>query len=125
MVRTIRAFLRDGVKAVLRYTHRELVKATPKRTQFAAGWAFGLGGPPFAPQDKPTQTIYPLRGDSDVDADLAGFQLGDEIVGLSPATYIKFLNAGTSPQADANFVQDAISEAQDQFRGWRWEGIAA
>lgn len=128
MARTLRAFFRAGVTAAVRMTRRNLVKATPKATQFAAGWRVGVGGPPdIVPKDKPELPLYPLPGDHDTDREMGTYQLGDEVVLMSQATYIVYLNAGTSPQAEANFVQDAISESQEEFSGWRWdgEGLAA
>ncbi len=127
MQRTVEAFLKAGVTAAVRFTRRALVRATPKRTQFAAGWVFGVGGPPdLVPQDKPTQTLFPLPGDQETDAQMeAEYGLGDDVAMVSPATYIVFLNAGTSPQAPENFVQDAIDEAATALEGWRWEGLAA
>ena len=127
MMLTLRAFLKDGVIAAVRITRRNLVKKTPKLTQFAAGWALGIGGlPDIVPKDKPELPLYALPGDNETEAQMESeYDLGDDIYLLSPATYIKYLNAGTSPQADANFVQDAVEEAGQELASWEWEGLAA
>lgn len=127
MMRAVRAYLKDGVIAAVRMTRRNLVKATPKRTQFAAGWALGIGGlPDIVPKDKPELPLYALPGDNETDAEMeAGYDLGDDTYLLSPGTYIVYLNAGTSPQADENFIQDAVTEAIKEHADWKWEGLAA
>ena len=56
-------------------------------------------------------------------------QLGDDVHLVSPASvppeeYLKFLNDGSSPQAPANFIQDAVTEAEAEFQSWRWDGVA-
>lgn len=126
LVNTVEAFLVAGVKAAVRITRRNLVKATPKRTQFAAGWVVLLDGAGFEQQDKPTKTIYPLPGDTDTAREMSPYQLGDEVALVSPATYIKWLDLlGNSPQADANFIQDTLEESRQQLLAWRWDGAPA
>lgn len=120
----IRSFATAGTKAGVRITRRNLVKDTPKLTQLAAWWQLGVGGPPaFEPLDEPKREIYPLVGDHETDSDLADFELGDDIVIRSSATYIKWLNKlGNSPQAPKDFVPDAVDRSMNELRSWRWEG---
>lgn len=124
LVRVMEAFLTAGAMATVRTTRRNLVKATPKHTQFAAQWPMG---PPYVEQqDKPSRPLYNLPGDHETDAwMMANWELGDEAGMISPASYIVYLNAGTSPQADENFIPDAIDESIQEMRGWQWDGKVA
>jgi hypothetical protein len=124
IARAMEEFFVAGATACVRTTRRNLVKATPKRTQHAARWELGVGGPPEIVQSrKPQQTIYPLLGDAETDTQMAAeYKLGDPVVLVSRATYIKFLNRGSSKQAGANFIEGEIRAAIVAMDGWRYEG---
>lgn len=133
LVRTLDAFFTAGVGAAVRFVRRRLVRATPKDTQFAAGWTIGIGGPPdITPLDKPPQAIHPLPGDADTDAEMArSYRLGDDVVLVSPARYIRWLVEPSvvarvaKPQAPATFIEDEIEAARQDLASWRWGGTVA
>ncbi len=117
-------FLKAGKSAIVRFVHQNVVRETPKRTGFAAGWRAGIGGPPSITPGKPTQARYPLPGDSEIDAVTAQSGLGDDIVMVSPADYIKFLESPffRSPQQQEPWIAPAIEEAQKKLATWQWDG---
>lgn len=123
-VETIFKFLKAGKSAVVRFVHRNVVRETPKRTGFASGWQAGIGGPPPIEPGKPSKARYPIPGDAEIDAITEQSDLGDDIVMVSPADYIKFLESPffKSPQQQEPWIDPAIEEARKQLDAWEWDG---
>lgn len=120
-------FLLEGKKASVRFTHRNLVRATPKRTGFASGWVAGVGGPPPIEPGRPTRPRYGIPGDVEIDQVVGGAALGEDITLVSPAIYIRALAKpnrprwGSDQQPKEGWIQDAIDDAGDRLATWRFK----
>lgn len=100
--------------------HGKLVQATPKLTGKAtAEWQLTLNGVPtqeLLPRTRPpTEVDYGAYAQA-ADAEVGRFKSGDTIYITNLAPYINALNAGSSRQAAANFVQVAEAEALAELR---------
>lgn len=98
---------RNLARAVVRAT-RELIKATPRQTGFAqSNWLAGTGPAPTAPiGDK--QNIDLTQQSRGLSA-LRNYRIRDgEIYIVNNCPYIGRLNAGSSTQAPAGFVEEIL-----------------
>lgn len=119
VARDLRQFTERTVKRLALNVNAELVKRTPIDTGWArANWVPNIGGP------------YPITAGSREQAEagridfgpqqggLAAiattYTLGPEIHQTNNVPYIQLLNAGSSQQAPAAFVQAAILRAVEQ-----------
>ena len=94
---------------------------TPIDTSFAsANWTNSIGSPP---PDVPTpdnldesNVASALSASGAASAAFLGYKLRNGLAFASnPTAYIGFLNAGTSPQAEAGFVERNVERAVRQF----------
>jgi hypothetical protein len=120
VVRNLDRGLTDVVVAVAVAIAEGLVPATPVDTGFARGnWRPALNSPALVPI-----TFLDKSGAATVEkigAVAARWRPGDTLFISNVIDYILALNAGSSPQADAGFVQDAVNagtaKAFGSFRG--------
>ena len=94
---------------------QELVLNTPILTGKAkAEWQIGLDTPPsgelLARTRPPSQVDYEAYAAAAV-GELASYSSGRTIYIVNNAPYINALNAGSSRQAAANFVEASVAEA--------------
>lgn len=100
----------------------ELVPATPVDTGLARGnWRPSLNAPAAIPV-----SFLDLTGDATV-ARIASvarqYVLGDTLYIVNRVPYITLLNAGSSPQAPANFVQAAVKKGLRRAAAARRGGL--
>lgn len=121
LVDTLEQFLLAGFKASVGFVGEELVRRTPKRTGYAAGWMPGINAPPFSP-GQPSKARYPLPGNLEWDNALQALELGSNVVLMSPASYIVSIALeGKSPQAPDPIVDPAVEAAIAKLAKWRWD----
>lgn len=119
VVRDLTSFNTRTVKSLALNLNQELVPSTPRDTGFAqSNWVPNIGSPfegtagtreqaeagqlDLGPQERGLAAIA------------AGYVLGPTIHNTNNADYIQKLNAGSSGQAPAAFVQAAIYRAVDK-----------
>lgn len=93
----------------------ELVPATPVDTGYARGnWRPSLNAPSPVPVSvlDPTGAATIAR----ITVTARQFRVGDTLFLVNRAPYIGRLNAGSSPQAPAGFVQESIVKARRNAR---------
>jgi hypothetical protein len=100
--------------------HMNLTEATPILTGKAkAEWQVGLNIEPTSellPDVKsPTRVDWQAYAQA-AELEISQFQSGQTIYIVNNASYIADLNAGSSVQAAANFVQVAVDRAGDALR---------
>ena len=97
----LRRAVEEAVVGVAVNVQAELVEATPVDTGFAAAnWQLSIG--------EPADGTVDLSGSV---ADLVGYTIDQgPVYSTNNATYIQRLNAGSSTQAPAGFVEVAIAQ---------------
>ncbi len=101
------------IRAVTIAIAEDLVPATPVDTGFArANWRPAIGAPPAVPVTAldPTGSAAIAR----ITAVAKRAKLGDTVFIVNNAPYIGALNAGSSPQAPAGFVQSAVKTGAEK-----------
>ena len=113
--------IEQAVKKLTARCFQALVSATPVDTGFArAGWSPSTGNPAPGPSNLPSprsaaetlaQSLLAQHGQA-AQAIESGYKLPQGVVFIvNPVHYVQYLNAGTSAQAPALFVENAITTA--------------
>lgn len=109
--------LEKRVRAVAIFLDSELVNTTPVDTGRARmNWQVGLntaltGIIPWSDESKKDTSFIPAR-QNDAIKGISGYKVTDTIYISNNLPYIETLNAGSSKQAPAGFVQNAIQRAK-------------
>lgn len=101
---------------------RDLVPSTPVDTGLARGnWRPSLN----VPVSRPTSLVDPTGAGAVARIESVGrqFHLGDTLYLVNRVPYIGRLNAGSSPQAPAGFVQAAVQRGLARARASRRLGL--
>lgn len=119
VARDLRQFTERTVKRLALNVNAELVKRTPIDTGWArANWVPNIGGPvteTAGTRDQAEAGRLDLGPRESGLASIAtSYTLGPEIHQTNNVPYIQLLNAGSSQQAPAGFVQAAILRAVEQ-----------
>lgn len=125
VVRDLRSFSERTIKRLALNINANLVKTTPVDTGWArANWVPNIGGPfegtAGTRQDAEAGKLDLSPRESGLAAVATSYTLGPEIHQTNNVPYIIDLNAGSSRQAPAAFIQSAIFRAvQDTVRNTR------
>ena len=115
VISELQAFTERLVKRLALNVNAELIEATPVLTGWAqANWVPNIGSPfeGTAGERPADQNTNPDRGpQSRGIASIITYRLGPEIHQTNNVPYIELLNAGSSSQAPAAFVQASILRA--------------
>lgn len=104
------------VEAVVESVGMEVVEATPVDTGFARGnWRPSLNAPATVPISilDPTGAATISR----INTVARLYKIGDTVFLVNRAPYIESLNEGSSPQAEAEFIQTATQRGVDKAFG--------
>lgn len=93
----------------------ELIEATPVDTSWArANWIPSVGEPPTEPVGSPNDVGAAQNAQAaGIAAVLANRDGEAELAVTNHVGYLEQLNKGTSPQAEANFIEHAIEKADN------------
>ncbi|MDQ1446816.1 MAG: hypothetical protein QOI20_3280 [Acidimicrobiaceae bacterium] len=99
----------------------EIVAATPVDTTWArSNWVPYVGEPPTAPNGSPDDVGAAASAQQSAIAAVIANRDPEAELGLANnAPYIQQLNEGSSPQAEAEFVEHAIERADERVKQ-RW-----
>lgn len=113
--------LRDVAKDIVIERVAQVVEATPVDTTWArANWIATVGEPPSGPAGSPDAIAAAQSAQQAGIAAVLSSQDPDAKLGIANMVpYILQLNAGSSPQAEANFVEHAFERA-DEIVKQRW-----
>lgn len=113
LARQVEAAGPETIRTAALACDQALVTATPVDTGRArSNWIVTIGGP----SDKKRDAQEPAALLAEAQAVLSGLKPGEEVSIANNLPYIRRLNEGYSPQADPQFVQEAVIAGLDAVR---------